>query len=235
VCILPNQQRLECFVASIKVDPQRTICVWNCPRQDEVQPARDKTRKPLLSLYYHGSIGSHGLPKTILEAMAQCPNVVQRLDVVGYETIGTEGYLKQFQQYATKLRLDHLLHIYPPQTRHKLWGMMSSSSTGLAMVTGTDINLRMLVGASNKAFDYLAAGLSLIVPDTPDWQAMFVKPGYGLACNPDDTASLVNAFSWLAEHPVETYEMGELGRQRILEDWNYERQFAPVLDYLCSS
>jgi hypothetical protein len=26
--------------------------------------------------------------------------------------------------------------------------------------------------------------------------------------------------------------MGERGRQRILKDWNYERQFQPVLDLL---
>jgi hypothetical protein len=27
-------------------------------------------------------------------------------------------------------------------------------------------------------------------------------------------------------------QMGERGRQRILEEWNYERQFSPVLERL---
>ena len=64
-----------------------------------------------------------------------------------------------------------------------------------------DLNIRHLTGASNKAFDYMAAGLALLVSDLPDWHAMFVAPGYALACDPADPASLKAALGWLLDHP----------------------------------
>jgi len=30
---------------------------------------------------------------------------------------------------------------------------------------------------------------------------------------------------WFMEHPEESRQMGDRGRQRILTDWNYETQF----------
>jgi hypothetical protein len=40
-----------------------------------------------------------------------------------------------------------------------------------------DINMRHMVGASNKPFDYMASGLPLLVTDLPEWAATFVEPG----------------------------------------------------------
>ena len=95
-----------------------------------------------------------------------------------------------------------------------------------------DINQQAMTGASNKPFDYLACGLALLVSDLPDWQAMYVEPGYGLACDPDNVESVTQAVRWFLEHSIETRRMGELGRNRILQAWNYERQFEPVLQLL---
>ncbi len=233
IYILPNQQRLEHFVKVTGANPQRSVCVWNCPRLDEVAQTRATRTSHSLSLYYHGNIGLHSLPRTILEAMRAYPGRVH-LHIVGYETIGTLGYLKRFQQCAAAMGLGEALHIHPPQSRFALWSGMQESDIGLGLVMGNGINLRMLVGASNKVFDYLATGLPVLVPDTPDWKRTFVEPGYGLACNPNDAESIADALRLWLEHPVEVQTMGERGRQRILSEWNYERQFAPVLDYLCN-
>ena len=92
-----------------------------------------------------------------------------------------------------------------------------------------DDNEQAMTGASNKPFDYLASGLALLVSDLPDWRTMFVDNGYALAVDPTDPASIATAVSWLLEHPDELRAMGERGRQRILCEWNYEKQFAPVL------
>ncbi|MGF1587808.1 MAG: glycosyltransferase, partial [Pleurocapsa sp.] len=108
---------------------------------------------------------------------------------------------------------------------------------GLAFMpkTSNDINLQYMIGASNKAFDYLSCGLALLVSDLPDWHSAYVKPGYGLACDPDDADSIVAALLWYLEHPTQMREMGELGRQRIAQEWNYEKQFKPVIETLQAS
>lgn len=89
-----------------------------------------------------------------------------------------------------------------------------------------------MTGASNKPFDCLACGLALLVSDLPDWREMYVTPGYGLTCDPDNPETIATALRWFLEHPDEMRAMGKRGRQRILEEWNYERQFLPVSEWL---
>jgi glycosyltransferase involved in cell wall biosynthesis len=84
--------------------------------------------------------------------------------------------------------------------------------------------------SSNKPFDYLACGVVPLVSDLPAWRETYVESGYGLACDPADPASIAEAVGGLLAHPARMREMGERGRQRIVEEWNYERQFAPVLE-----
>jgi len=87
-------------------------------------------------------------------------------------------------------------------------------------------------GASNKPFDYLASGLAVLVADAPGWCDMFVTPGYGLACVADDPGSVAAALRWCLEHPSDMRAMGERGRRRVTDEWNYETQFAPVREWL---
>jgi glycosyltransferase involved in cell wall biosynthesis len=58
---------------------------------------------------------------------------------------------------------------------------------------------------------------------------MYVAPGYGVACNPDDSASIERAFRLLIADPEKMRAMGEQGRERIEREWNYEAQFDEVL------
>jgi glycosyltransferase involved in cell wall biosynthesis len=115
--------------------------------------------------------------------------------------------------------------------RHDILEPASRCNVGLAFMPlqSGDVNMDNMTGASNKPFDYLACGLSLLVSARPDWEEMYVVPGYGLSCNPNDADSIAAQLRWFLEHPAETREMGGRGRQRILKEWNYESQFAPVL------
>jgi glycosyltransferase involved in cell wall biosynthesis len=61
---------------------------------------------------------------------------------------------------------------------------------------------------------------------------MYVDPGYGLACDPEEPESIAQALNWFLEHPEKMRNMGEKGRKRILEEWNYESQFDPVFKHL---
>ena len=85
-----------------------------------------------------------------------------------------------------------------------------------------------MVGASNKAFEYLACGAALLVCDSPEWVQTFVHSGYALACDPEDPRSIANALDSFADDILSTIEMGRRGRRRILDEWNYEAQFEPV-------
>ena len=78
----------------------------------------------------------------------------------------------------------------------------------------------------------MACGLALLVSDLQPWRKMYVEPGYGIACDPGSAVSIAKALQYFLEHPLETSAMGERGRQKILSEWNYEKQFEPVLKIL---
>jgi glycosyltransferase involved in cell wall biosynthesis len=59
-----------------------------------------------------------------------------------------------------------------------------------------------------------------------------VEPGYGLACDPNDAESIARTVGRFLDDPEWARSMGEMGRQRILADMNYEDRFLPVYSLL---
>jgi glycosyltransferase involved in cell wall biosynthesis len=232
ICILPNQQRVNHFCQAVDVQ-QDCLCVWNCPSKEEVVSPRSPWNHQTLWVLYHGSIVPERLPLSVLQALATLPEAV-KLRVIGYETIGHTNYVQTLQDIATQLGLSQRVEFLGAVPRKELLQWCQQSDIGLALMPTTtqDVNMYWMVGASNKPFDYLACGLPLVVSDLPDWQEMYVEPGYGLTCHPNDPERIAEILRWYLEHPVEMREMGEQGRKRILEDWNYETQFLPVLEKL---
>jgi glycosyltransferase involved in cell wall biosynthesis len=238
ICILPNLQRTRWFAENIG-NEQNTICIWNCPRKDEVIQPLNSQKQNLLTLYYHGNISPTLLPISIIEAvsivLSENRECKIKLRIVGYETSGNIGYLAHIKELAKNLGIqEQYMECISGVPRYKLLELAKNGDIGLALmpVNTSNFNLQYLTGASNKPFDYLACGLPLVVSDLPDWKQMYVEPGYGLACNPEDANSIADVIRWYLEHPLEMKNMGEKGRQRILHEWNYETQFEVVKNQL---
>lgn len=231
--VLPNEPRMHHFRQTV-VASGPTFSVWNCPGRDEVAPPRGVRANRELVVLYHGSIVPARLPLSVLEAIARLPDEV-RLHVVGYETAGHPGYRAKLAETARWLRIEHRVELVGEvPLRSDLLGECRRCDVGLALVPAVsdDLNMRWMFGASNKPFEYLANGLAVLVSDLPGWREMFVEPGYGLPCIAEDPDSVAAALNWLLEHPRDTRAMGERGRRQIAAAWNYETQFAPVLQVL---
>ena len=234
MCVLPNQRRAERFAQEV-TKGSNVLCVWNCPTQEEIGPPRLAPNGNALWVLYHGSIVPARLPLTVLHALQRLPATVQ-LRIIGYETVGHRGYVRHLQEIASQLGLDERVQFLGAlSTRSELLAWCYKCDVGLAFMPkdSDDINEQAMTGASNKPFDYLACGLALLVTDLPDWRKIYVESGYGLVCDPDDPESIAAILRWFLEHPYEMRQMGELGRQRIISEWNYESQFAKVWNRIC--
>jgi glycosyltransferase involved in cell wall biosynthesis len=183
----------------------------------------------ILKLLYHGSIVSDRLPISVIDALALLPDPVS-LTVVGYETVGSRGYVNRLKHRAQQLGIEGRLQYLGALRRDELLRVCRSCDVGLALLPkqSCDLNFNAMTGASNKPFDYLATGLAVLVSNLPDWRAMVVEPGYGWSCDPDSPESIAASIRRFLENPDEMRRMAEAGRQRILFDWNYEGQFQPV-------
>ncbi len=230
--VLPNAERARAFDEVVR-PAGPVLTVWNCPERREVcATLPPRPAEPVL--FYHGSLNSARLPLAVLRALARLPSR-PRLHFAGYTTSGHRDFLDTFLAEAARLGLaDRVKYLGAPATRAELLRLCSQASLGLAFMPAAsgDLNMRAMTGASNKPFDYLACGLGLLVSDLPDWRAMFVEPGYARACNPEDPQSIAEAVGWFLTHPQEAAASRARGRQRILDEWNYETQFAPVLRLL---
>jgi spore maturation protein CgeB len=124
-----------------------------------------------------------------------------------------------------------LVHYDGPLSRDRVLAEASRAHVGLALMpmTSTDMNMRYMAGASNKPFDYMAAGIALLVSDLSDWRAIFVEAGFARSCNTSDENSIRLALQWFIDHPEERIAMAARARQKILADWNYDTAFKPVL------
>lgn len=223
VCVIPNEERRAAFDAGLH--PRRSECVWNCPTRDEVCSRAERSPDEF-TLWYHGSLTPSQFPPTVIDALALLPERV-RLRFAGYETVGHVGYVRELRVRATQMGVEHRVeYVGTPPTRQALYAMAARADVGLALFARQF--REPMAGASNKPFDYLACGLALLVTDTPEWTDLYVTAGYGRSADPGSAESVAAAVrAWLAE-PASVTAMGDTGRRRVLSDWNYESQFAPL-------
>jgi glycosyltransferase involved in cell wall biosynthesis len=229
IVVAPAQARLDLIPSG----EGKRFVVWNCPRKNEVGPARTSSDQ-IFRIGYHGSLSRDRLTPRFIDALAMLPPHVQ-LHIIGYQTIGHAGYVSELQERSERAGVsDRMIFHGSIPHRSDLLAKLREFDLGIATVSPaeTDHNLVTLAGASNKAFEYLSAGVPLLVTNRGAWVEMYERPGYGVACDPDDAASIVNAIQQIMQQPDRGRSAGEAGRQRILSEWNYDAQFAPVLSAL---
>lgn len=230
VCVFPSIARAERFAHEAGGGVQTRV-VMNCPARAEVLPL-SALRREMFRVLYHGTLVPARLPLTVVEALAQLPDVCLR--VVGYETVGHPNYMRTFLERARGLGVADRVEWKGAVPRSELLDVARECDAGLALLPpdSTDWNEQTMAGASNKPFDYLACGLALVVSDVSDLRALFVETGLARACDPRDAASIASAVGWYREHAAERASMRERAREKILTEWNYEIQFAPVQQLL---
>lgn len=228
VNVLPGSGRIDLLCADTGVPRERCVRVWNCPSVVHVRPGPAPPTRSGLRLLFQGSITPSVLPLSLLRAMVTLPEV--RLRVIGFETGESAGYLDRVRQEAAALGVISRLEILGPMSHAAMFAYADDCDVGLACkpAASGDANMESMAGPSNKPFEYLARGLPLLVSPRPDWEAMFVAPGYGIACDVECVDSLTAALRWYLDDPARRQSMGERGRQRVLTEWNYETQFAAV-------
>lgn len=226
--VLPNSGRAAQLAAEAggAVAP---IIAWNTPARREVGTARTGAPAGPLRIVYAGSINADRVPMTLIEALAAVPEA--ELTLIGYETVSSRGYIAALRDAASTAGCAERLIVRAAMPHDALVAALGDYDATFAAlpVQSGNINHRHMVGASNKIFDAMGQGLALIVGPGADWHATFVEPGYALACDPADAASIAAAFRYLAVDRVATRAMGEAARQRIAGEWAYDDQFAPVI------
>jgi glycosyltransferase involved in cell wall biosynthesis len=234
--VFPNEERGRLAQSELRFADERLHIVWNVPRRAEFTLSAPPAESPLI-VYYHGSITPERLPEAVALAVRRMAGRV-RLRIAGYEAPGAPGYVRQLIGSDAGAAGGALIeYIGMVASRADLLKEAARAHVGLALMPcdSSDRNMRHMTGASNKPFDYMAAGLALLVSDLPDWTKLFVESGFGLACDPTNVDSLSLALRWFIEHPEERQAISVRARDKIKSDWNYDTQFCTILQSLESN
>jgi glycosyltransferase involved in cell wall biosynthesis len=235
LCVLPQRARLRKFLETTgRTKP--ALCVWNCPRVDEMVDTNANQDHELI-IYYHGSISRARLPAQVVIAASRFKGAV-RVQVAGYEVPGSIGYVDELIGLAAENgSADIIEALGTIPRRQDLLHSAARAHVGLSLMPNEsdDVNMQQMVGASNKPFDYMACGLPLLVSSLPEWVSTFVESGFAVSCDPDDPDSIEAALRWYLEHPEQRREMGQKCKAKISEAWNYENEFAGVLKVIEAS
>ena len=107
-------------------------------------------------------------------------------------------------------------------------------SQGIAGLQITDYipNFGYNIGSlgNTKMFTYMMAGLPVICTDMVLWKEIMDENSCGICVNPRNVSEIREAIEFLRDNPKRAREMGENGRNAVIEKYNWSTQVPSLLN-----
>jgi glycosyltransferase involved in cell wall biosynthesis len=101
------------------------------------------------------------------------------------------GYAGEVERLAAELGLAGRVHLLPSVPVEELLAWTRDADVGLSLLQGDSDNHRLAL--PNKVFEYVAAGVPVVVSDLPELRALVDTHGIGVCCDPASPADLAAA------------------------------------------
>jgi glycosyltransferase involved in cell wall biosynthesis len=228
--LLPFTDQLVFAKKSVQKDfpivPHKTVLVQNF---SEISQKTNNTQaavaaKPpesgkIVALHLGAINIGRGWPQ-LLEAMTQVNNSEVKVSVLGRFGDGTED---QFKKEVIRLDLADRVDFTPWIPYEEVPGYTAACHIGLIMFQPVFDNF--INALPHKLFDYMLAGLPVIVPDFAIEVADIVKQsGCGILVDTTKPEKIAAAIKLLADDADLRRQMGERGRRAVLEKYNWEQE-----------
>lgn len=89
---------------------------------------------------------------------------------------------------------------------------------------------RFLTALPVKMFEYMAVGMPVIASGFDLWKSIIQDAGCGICVDPLKPREIAAAVEYMMRNPREAVQMGETGRARVLEQYNWRSQGDKLLD-----
>ena len=113
--------------------------------------------------------------------------------------------------------------------RQELAQVYARSSIGMSTI----LNVGQYASLDNfptKDYEYMAAGLPVIVSDYPFMRRSVQQDDFGIAVDPDDVQAVAQAIGAILSDPQRAQQMGENGRQAVLQKYNWDIELKKLLE-----
>jgi glycosyltransferase involved in cell wall biosynthesis len=228
--LLPFTDRLVFAKRSAQKDfpavPHKTVLVQNFSELGDFEGAArtaDSARPlqpgKIVALHLGAINRGRGWPQ-LLEAMTRVQHPDLNVSVVGQFGDGTEG---EFKDAVVELGLSERVSFTPWIPYEDVPAYTAGCQIGL--ITFQPVHQNFVHALPHKLFDYMAAGLPVVVPDFAVEVADIVNTsGCGLLIDTTKPDVIADALDRLAKDAELRRTMGDNGRRAVRERYNWENE-----------
>jgi glycosyltransferase involved in cell wall biosynthesis len=233
IVIVPDAERAKVVARELKLK-RRPLIVANAPLRS-ITTTGERLRETLdlqgkqfsRILFRQGRIGvGHAIEATI-RSLPFWANRDWGFVVMGLQDT---SFVEKMQGIASELGVARQFVALPPVGYDNVAQFTRGADVGHALYEPIHINNVHITTASNKIMEYMAAGLPMLVSDTPALRALVEKYECGLTANEKSPRSIASAINILLGDTEGVQRMGAASRQAFEDVFCYERQFASVLN-----
>lgn len=234
--IVPDAERAQVMVEQLHLKTPPTI-VANCPvyppeqsstaLQDALQRLNLNFDKIVLR---QGTIGpSHALEVT-LRSMVYWASKDWAFVLLGPVK---DEYRNFLQGLAEELCVQGQFVVLPALGDYRQVATYTvGAHLGHALYEPSHVSHRFITTASNKTMEYQAAGLPVLLSDTPASQELIAKYRHGVVADVRDPQAIANAINTVLLNDELAIEMSQNSFKAFSQEYNYRNQYTPVINQL---
>ena len=172
-------------------------------------------------LLYEGSVYRISRQEIVMNALQNIPNL-------HYIIAGKiDDYYNEISRHPYWNRVE-FINGFKEEDLPSLFARSTISNT-LRDFGGEDGSLGVI-----KIFESMEAAIPVLFTDVPIYRELVNKYKCGVLANPNNADSIRNAISYLVENKEVAYQMGQNGRQAVIEEFNYWKHLS-VYDKILES
>lgn len=223
--VVADHARSELLTQQLNLK-SKTIVVPNYPlRLDDRSLCAVDKKKDVFEVIYAGSIGKDQKLDVVLEALKYCPENVS-LTLLGNSELPTA---KDLLRRAKQLGIVQRLHMPGWLDYQEVPRRLACANLAVSFYNPDQINTRNSVGASNKRYEYMRAGLPQIGDMNPGVPELIEGNRIGRCVQSYSPRELANLICEYAANPARCMEEGTHARKLHEEIFNYQTAFEPLL------
>lgn len=199
----------------------KTVLIQNFPISDElVSRSTPYQGRSAIIAYLGGMTRLRGI-REMVSAMESVPDVHKaHLHLAG------RFEMASVQEEISRLPGWQRVTFWGMQDRRGVASLLGQARMGLVLLHPIK---RYMVAQPIKLYEYMTAGIPVIVSDFPLWRKIVEGAGCGLVVDPLDPGAIARAITWLLEHPQEAEAMGKRGQMAVRQRYNWDAEAAKLL------
>jgi glycosyltransferase involved in cell wall biosynthesis len=211
------------------------MVVRNCPRRLTRLPPGRLTeamlgRQKRFTVLFQGAVAENYYADKIIQSMVWWPP--ESVMVFLGPTKG--AFDERLREIARDVGVPDRVVLLSQVPYCDLFGYTVGADLGLTMIKPHSFNFAHMAGASNKRYEFMACGVPQISNRGPGMHDLVEGNGVGLCVDPEDPEEIGHQVAYLLGNEPLRRRMGEQGRRLHLDEYNYEVQFAGLLETVMS-